>query len=88
MICYNQNLILEKLLKKDNCFTVYHFNIHSLATEMFKVTNNRAMGIIDDLLTRYYHNLKMCPKSFFLFQVHCSFVHNSQNSVQYYSFLI
>ena len=45
---------MKELLDKDNSFTVHHFNIQSLATEMFKVINNIAAIIIDDLFTTYH----------------------------------
>lgn len=50
----------EERLGKDNSFTVYHFNIQSLATEMFKVSNNTAATIIGDLLTRSHHSYNLC----------------------------
>ena len=45
---------MKELLDKDNSFTVHHFNIQSLAIEMFKVINNIAAIIIDDLFTTYH----------------------------------
>ena len=53
-VIYNDGISsFEELLDKDNSFTVHHFNIQSLAIEMFKVINNIAATIIDDLFTKY-----------------------------------
>ena len=51
MIYNNQISSFQELLEEDNSFTVHHFNIQSLAIEMFKVINNIAATIIDDLFT-------------------------------------
>ena len=49
MIYNNQISSFQELLEEDNSFTVHHFNIQSLAIDMFKVINNIAATIIDDL---------------------------------------
>ena len=61
---------------------VHHFNIQSLATEMFKVINNIAATIIDDLVTTY-HSYNLRSKSKLVVASVCT-VHNGQNSIQYY----
>ena len=48
MIYNNQISSFQELLEEDNSFTVH---IQSLAIEMFKVINNIAATIIDDLFT-------------------------------------
>ena len=60
-------------------------NIHSLAIEIFKVINNKAVTIIDDLFTTYSYNLR--SKSRFVVPS-VRTVHNGQNSIQHYSSLI
>ena len=59
-VIYNDQISsFQELLDKDNSFTVHHFNIQSLAIEMFKVINNIAATIIDDLFTTYHsYNLR------------------------------
>ena len=54
MIYNDQISSFQELLGKDNSFTVHHFNIQSLAIEMFKVVNNIAATIIGDLFTTYH----------------------------------
>ena len=52
---YNRQISsYPELLDKDNSFTVHHFNIHSLAIEIFKVINNISATIIDNLFTTYH----------------------------------
>ena len=62
MIYNDQISSFQELLDKDNSFTVHHFNIQSLAIEMFKVTNNIAATITDDLFTTY-RSYNLCSKS-------------------------
>ena len=86
MIYNDQISSFQELLDKDNSFTVHHFDIQSLATEMFKVINNIAATITDDLFTTY-HSCNLRSKS--KFAVPCvRTVHNGQNSTQYYGLLI
>ena len=51
---YNDQISSFQENEKDNSFTVHHFNIQSLAIEMFKVISNTAATIIDDLFTIYH----------------------------------
>ena len=51
---------------------------------MFKVNNNIAATIIDDILTRSYHSYNFAQNLIMLFQL-CI---NGQNSMQYYDTLI
>ena len=86
MNCNDQISSFQEFLEKDNSFTVHHFNIQSVAIEMFKVINNIAATIIDDLFTTYHsYNLRLKSK-FVVPSVRT--VHNSQNSIQYYGPLI
>ena len=65
---------------------IFLFNIQSLAIETFKVINNIAATIIDDLFTTYL-SYNLCSKSkFFVPSVRT--IHNCQNSIQYYGSLI
>ena len=59
---------------------IFLFNIQSLATEMFKVINNIAATIIDDLFTTY-HSYNLHSKSKFVVPS-VRTVHNGQNSIQ------
>ena len=86
MIYNDQISSFQELLDKDNSFTVHHFNIQSLAIEMFKVINNIAATIIDDLFTKYRSYSLRSKSKFVVPSVRT--VHNSQNSTQYYGPLI
>ena len=46
----DSNSSFKELLKKDNLFTVHHRNIKSLAIELFKVKENLANTIMNDIL--------------------------------------
>ena len=86
-IIYNDQISsFQELLDKGNSFTVHHFNIQSLAIEMFKVVNNIAATIIGDLFTTY-HSYNLRSKSKFAVPS-VRTVHNGQNSIQYYGPLI
>ena len=65
---------------------IFLFNIQSLVTEMFKVINNIAATIIDDLFTTY-HSYNLRSKSKFVVPS-VRTVHNGQNSIQYYGSVI
>ena len=52
---------------------IFLFNIQSLAIEMFKVINNIAATIIDDLFTAY-HSYNLHSKYKFVFQVCVQFI--------------
>ena len=86
MIYNDQISSFQELLEKYNSFTVHHFNIQSLAIEMFKVINNIAATIIDDLLITY-HSCNLPSKSK-LVVPSVRTDHNGQNSIQYYSLFI
>ena len=59
MIYNDQFLSFQELLDKDNSFTVHHFNIQSLAIEIFKVINNIATTITGNLFTTCHsYNLR------------------------------
>ena len=81
-----EHLGQRALLDKDNSVTVHHFNIQSLAIEMFKVINNIAATTIGDLFTTH-HSYNLRSKSKFVVPS-VRTVHNGQNSIQYYSPLI
>ena len=86
MIYNDQVSSFQELLDKDHSFAVDHFNIQSLAIEMFKVINNIAATVIDDLFTTYLsYNLRSKSK-FVVPSVRT--VHNDQYSIQYYRVLI
>ena len=78
MIYDDQISSFQELLSKDNSFAVHHFNVQSLAIEMFKVINNIAATIIDDLFTIDDLFIYLLVRT----------VHNGQNCIQYYGPLI
>ena len=81
MMIYNDQILsFQELL--DHFFTVHHFDIQSLAIEMFKVINNIATTITGDLFTTY-HSYNLRPKSKFVVPS-VRKLHNGQNSIQYY----
>lgn len=72
MMIYHLNV-----LKRDNPFTVYHFNIQSLTFDMFKVSNNIVPTIVADLSIRSHYTDNLLVSG-----VHI--LYNGQNSIQYY----
>ena len=65
---------------------IFLFRIQSLLLEMFKIINNIAATIIDNLFT-IYHSYNLRSKSKFVVPS-VRTVHNGQNSIQYYGSLI
>ena len=65
---------------------IFLFRIQSLVLEMFKIINNIAATIIDNLFT-IYHSYNLRSKSKFVVPS-VRTVHNGQNSIQYYGSLI
>ena len=65
---------------------IFLFNIQSLVSQMFKVINDIAATIIDDLFTTY-HSYNLRSKSKFVVPS-VRTVHNGQNSIQYDGSLI
>lgn len=65
---------LKNVFKRDNSFTAYHFNIQSLAFDMFKVSNNIVPTIVVDLSIRSYYTDNLRSKSKILFQVCIFFI--------------
>ena len=60
---------------------IFFFNIQSLVIEMFKVINNIAATITDDLFTTYHRYICRLKSKFAVPSVRT--VHNDQNSIQY-----
>lgn len=65
---------LKNVLKRDNPFTVYHFNIQLLAFDMFNVSNNIVPTIVLDLSIRSHYTDNFRSKSKILFQVCIFFI--------------
>ena len=65
---------------------IFLFNIQSLVIEMFKVINNIAATIIDDLFITY-DSSSLRSKSKFVFPSALT-VYNGQNFIQYYDSLV
>ena len=79
---YNDHIpSFQELLEKDNSLTVHYSNIQLLSIEMFKLINNIAATIIDDLFTTY-HSYNLRSKSKFVVP-RLRTVHNGHNSIQY-----
>ena len=87
MIYNDQTSSLEEFLEREISFTVHHFNIQSLATEMFIVSSNIVPNIIGDLLTRSCDSYNFCLKTNFVVP-DLRTVHIGQSFIQYYSTLI
>ena len=69
MIYNDQISSFQKLLEKNNSFSVHHISIESLATEVFKVINNIAATIyMPHIVTIFAQNLNL------LFQVCVQFI--------------
>ena len=56
----NQNLSFKELLVLDKSFCIHHRNLQKLATEMYKIKNNIAPILIQELFPTYenIHNLR------------------------------
>ena len=72
----------EKLLEKDNSFTVHHYNIQTLCIELYKVFSGQSQMIFSDLFER--KNIKYNLRSqadFVIPQVKS--VYKGSNSLRY-----
>ena len=72
------------LLKRDNSVTIHHRNIHTLATELYKVNSGEATDIISDIFVKN-NNVGRILRSnnpFFLPQVNT--VHFGHDSLKYF----
>ena len=56
-------LTFEELLEKDRSFTINHYNIQTLCTQLYKVYHNLSETIFSDLFTRNInsYNLRLKP---------------------------
>ena len=57
----------EDLLTKDGSFTVHHYNIQTLAKELYKVYNNISQTTFGELFTRNNNGYYLRSKSDFVF---------------------
>ena len=57
----------EDLLTKDGSFTVHHYSIQTLATELYKVYNNISQTTFGELFTRNNNGYYLRSKSDFVF---------------------
>ena len=57
----------EDLLTKDGSFTVHHYSIQTLATELYKVYNNISQTTFEELFTRNNNGYYLRSKSDFVF---------------------
>ena len=57
----------EDLLTKDGSFTVHHYSIQTLATELYKVYNNISQTTFGELFTRNNNGYYLRSKSGFVF---------------------
>ena len=83
----NYELLFEKLLEKDGSFTVHHYNIQTLCTELSKVYHNIAQIIFSDLFIRSNNNYNIRAKSDFVIP-QINTVLKGSNSIRYYGLLI
>ena len=68
LIYDDQELTFEELLQKDGSFTIYHYNIQTLCTELYKVYHNLSQTIFSDLFTRNSNSYNLCSNFDFVIQ--------------------
>ena len=61
-------LTFEELLQKDESCTIYHYNIQTLCTELYKVYHNLSQTIFSNLFTRNSNSYNLCSKFDFVIQ--------------------
>ena len=83
LIYNNYELTFEELLDKDGSFCVHHYNIQTLAIELYKVYNNLSESIFSDLLTRNTNNYNLRTTSDFLIP-QINTVLKGSNSIRYF----
>ena len=83
LIYSNYELIFEELLDKDGSFCVHHYNIQTLAIELYKVYNNLSESIFSDLFTRNTSNYNLRTTSDFLIP-QINTVLKGSNSIRYF----
>ena len=83
LIYNNYELTFEELLDKDGSFCVHHFNIQTLAIELYEVYNNLSESIFSDLFTRNTNNYNLRTTSDFLIP-QINTVLKGSNSIQYF----
>ena len=78
---------IEKLLEKDNSFTVHHYNTQALCIELYKVFSGQSQAIFSDLFERknINYNLRSQP-DFVIPQVKS--VYKGSNSLRYFGPII
>ena len=77
----------EDLLTKDGSFTVHHYNIQTLAIELYKVYNNISQTIFGELFTRNNNGYYLRSKSDFVIpQIRT--VLKGSNSIRYFGPII
>ena len=77
----------EDLLTKDGSFTVHHYNIQTLAIELYKVYNNISQTILGELFTRNNNGYYLRSKSDFVIpQIRT--VLKGSNSIRYFGPII
>ena len=83
LIYNNYELTFEELLDKDGSFCVHHYNIQTLAIELYKVYNNLSESFFSDLFTRNTNNYNLRTTSDFLIP-QINTVLKGSNSIRYF----
>ena len=83
LICNNYELTFEELLDKDGSFCVHHYNIHTLAIELYKAYNNLSESIFSGPFTRNANNYNLRTTSDFLIP-QINTVLKGSNSIRYF----
>ena len=68
LIYDDYELTFQELLQKDGSFTIYHYNIQTLCTELYKVYHNPSQTIFSDLFTRNSNSYHLCSNFDFVIQ--------------------
>ena len=83
LIYNNYELTFEELLDKDGSFCAHHYNIQTLAIELYKVYNNLSESLFSDRFTRTTNNYNLRTTSGFLIP-QINTVLKGSNSIRYF----
>ena len=86
LVYYDYESTFEDLLTKDGSFTDHHYNIQSLAIELYELYNNISQTILGELFTRNNNGYYLHSKSDVILQIRT--VLKGSNSVRYFGQII